>query len=146
MFTEHAMTFPAEQFVPVPAEQPPQSLVPLGEEILTPEQFFTYSRNSGVSWTGERRLLLAVLEEAVANFLRYRHATTTRGKRLFREEYEWFWSQEKNYLYAFETICDHLHLDPDYIRAGLQKCRRVSDAMPVTIETRRFASYRRVEL
>lgn len=88
-------------------------------EILTPEQFFVPARDTATSWTGERRLLFAVLEEAMVTFFRYKDLRTAQGKRLFREVCEWFWSEERNYLGAFETICDHLHLDADYMRAGL---------------------------
>lgn len=55
------------------------------EELLTPEQFFVPADRTGIAWTPERRLLLAVLEDAVVLFLRYRSDRTTRGKRLFRE-------------------------------------------------------------
>src|SRR5690242_10412161 len=105
MFSEHMMTLPAGQFLPASRESTPLSLAPSIDEIMLPEQLFTYARNAAATWTGEQRLLLAVLEDALANFFRYRGARTTRGKRLFREECEWFWSKEKNCLYAFETVC-----------------------------------------
>lgn len=146
MFSEHERVLPAGWFPPAPVEPTPQSLASLMDEIMTPEQFFAYARHSAARWTGEQRLLLAVLEDAISNFLRYKGSRSTRGKRLFREECEWFWSKEKNYLYAFETICDHLHLNPDYLRAGLQKLRLMVHAAPWIMEAGRATSYRRVEL
>lgn len=146
MFSEHVRTLPAGQFLPASIESSPQPPASVIDEIMTPEQFFTYARHSAASWSGEQRLLLAVLEDAIANFLRYKGSRTTRGRRLFREECEWFWSQEKHYLYAFETICDYLHLDPDYLRAGLQKLRLRVSAVPWIMETGRVVSYRRVEV
>jgi hypothetical protein len=92
----------------------------VAEEILVPEQFFTSSAHSQVSWTPERRLLLAVLEDAAAMFIRYCNDHTTRGKRLFRETREWFASTDRTSLCAFETICDYLNLDAEYIRLGLR--------------------------
>lgn len=91
------------------------------EEMLTPEQFFPAARDSAVAWNGERKLLLAVLQDAVAYFFRYRQDPTTRGKRLFRETHEWFWSTDRQWLCSFESICDNLHLDADYIRRGLKR-------------------------
>jgi hypothetical protein len=76
--------------------------------------------DSAVAWSGERKLLLAVLQDAVASFFRYRQDPTTRGKRLFRETHEWFWSTDRQWLCSFESICDNLHLDADYIRRGLK--------------------------
>jgi hypothetical protein len=100
-----------QQYFPAPAEG--LALQPLF--ILPPE--------SAVVWTGAQRLLLAVLQEAVHTFLKDYNACTTRGKRSFREAQIWFSSEEDRWLYAFESICQHLHLDPDYIRRGLTRCQ-----------------------
>jgi hypothetical protein len=94
---------------------------PSTAEMTLPEQFFRAADQSFVVWTGERRLLLAVLEEAVESFFRYRDATTRRRQRLFNETVEWFWDHDQRWLYSFETICQHLDLDADYIRGGLQR-------------------------
>ncbi|MGE0683989.1 MAG: hypothetical protein AB7P69_24175 [Candidatus Binatia bacterium] len=90
------------------------------EEALTPEQFFPPAMDSVVAWSGERKLLLAVLQDAVGSFFRYRKDPTTRGRRLFREIHEWFWSTDRQWLCSFESICDNLHLDANYIRRGLK--------------------------
>src|SRR5713101_6594058 len=52
------------------------------DETLLPEQFLTPAYESRRIWTGERRLLLGVLEEAVHSFFQYRSARTSRGKQL----------------------------------------------------------------
>lgn len=90
-------------------------------EMTLPEQFFRAANQSFAVWTGERRLLLAVLEEAVESFFRYRNAATRRRQRLFHETVEWFWSHDQGWLYSFETICQHLNLDAEYIRSGLER-------------------------
>jgi len=97
------------------------SLPSWSEEVLTPEQFFPSALDSAASWSGERKLLLAVLQDAVESFFRYRQDPTTRGKRLFRETHEWFWSTDRQWLCSFESICDNLHLDAAYIRRGLKR-------------------------
>jgi hypothetical protein len=94
---------------------------PSDAEMTLPEQFFRAANQSFAVWTGERRLLFAVLEEAVESFFRYRNATTRRGQRLFNETVEWFWDRDQGWLYSFETICQHLDLDAEYIRGGLQR-------------------------
>jgi len=103
------------------------------EEILFPEQFFTSAAHSQVSWTPERRLLLAALEDAAAMFIRYCNDHTTRSKRLFRETREWFASTDRTSLRTFETICDYLNLDAEYIRLGLRRLPtpNVARAMPL---------------
>lgn len=126
MYSEHAAALPSGQFSPSIATSVEKPLPSWADEVVTPEQFFFSALDSTASWTGERRLLLAVLEEAVATFIRYKDAATTRGKRLFREVREWFWSDECNYVCSFSGICDHLHIDPDYVRAGLASLQRAS--------------------
>jgi hypothetical protein len=106
----------------VPAfREPAQSLTSAPDEVMTPEQFFTPADRTAIAWPGERRLLLAVLEDAVASFLCYRHSQTKRGKRLFREDESWFTSLDQSSVFSFESICAHLNLDPDYIRRGLRQ-------------------------
>jgi len=90
-------------------------------EIILPEQIFRPGGESHAVWTGERRLLLAVLEVAVHSFFRYRDSRTRRGRRLFAETMAWFASGDQDWLYSFETICRHLDLDAEYIRGGLRR-------------------------
>jgi hypothetical protein len=104
---------------PAREENRPLSLSVPG--ILTPEQFFQRATNSARIWTGERRLLSAVLHNAVESLFRYRHDYTLRGRRLFQETHEWFWASHAQGLYSFESICAHLHLDADYIQGGLKR-------------------------
>ena len=85
---------------------------------VQPEQFSADQRNV-LRRTGEYRLLVAVLQDALECWFRYRNTRRIRGQRLFQEIEAWFLSRERNWLFAFECICDHLALDPDYIRRGL---------------------------
>jgi hypothetical protein len=98
-----------------------KSLASLPEDVMTPEQFFMPADRTAIAWTGERRLLLAVLENATASFLRYRNSQTKRGQRLFGEDEAWFMSSDQSWGCSFESICHQLNLDPDYIRRGLRQ-------------------------
>lgn len=110
-----------------------EQYVPPPEEGLVPQPLFILPSEPAVVWTGARRLLLAVLEEAIHTFLKYHDARTIRGKRAFREAQIWFSSKENHWLYAFESVCQHLHLDPDYIRRGLKlkRCQHASAELPL---------------
>ena len=93
----------------------------LPNNVLVPEQFFALALHSAAHWSGARYLLFAVLQDAVACWFRYRYARSTREKRLFRQTHDWFWAEDRHWLFAFERICEHLELDPDYIRRGLTR-------------------------
>jgi hypothetical protein len=75
------------------------------------------------SFVPERRLLLAVLEEAVATFHRHVVARGRRGRRLFREAETWMLSDDVSWPCSFQNICDMLAFDAGYLRTGLQRWR-----------------------
>lgn len=93
-----------------------QKLQPL---LCLPEQFFTDAVQSEAHWSGTRRLLFAVLQDAVACWFRYRRSRSSQGQQKFREIRDWFWTKDQDSLYTFESICTHLNLDAEYFRRGL---------------------------
>jgi len=94
----------------------------LEPETILPSQFFDRIQIDA-SLQPEKRLMLAVLEDAVGTFQKYVAATGRRGQRLFNEAEEWFSSEPGEWPFAFESICEALGLEPAYIRAGLRRWR-----------------------
>ena len=66
-----------------------------------------------------QRLMLAVLDRALADFRTYGAVPTARGRRLFTEVGAWFHSPGQG-PFDFETICHATGLDPDFVRKGLR--------------------------
>ncbi len=96
-------------------------------DILLPNQYFAAFRR-GRAVEGERRLMLAVLEDAVDSYRKYALARDPREQACFLEAREWFVSQDRSWLFAFENVCDVLEMNPDYLRSGLDKWRRALTA------------------
>jgi hypothetical protein len=92
-------------------------------DILLPNQYFAAFRR-GRAVEGERRLMLAVLEDAVDAYRKYAMARDPREQACFLEAKEWFSSDDRSWLFAFENICDVLEMNPDYLRGGLDRWRR----------------------
>ena len=65
------------------------------------------------------RLMLAVLEDAVNCYVKYHDAKSRRGQRIFREAKEWFFSDDSNWLFSYENICDLVGINPSYLRNGM---------------------------
>ncbi len=110
------------------------------------EQFFPFEQEPFIPWTGSRRLLLGVLQDALRSLLQYRSARSRLGKRIFREAQAWIWAEDQEWLYSFENICSHLQLDPNYIRQGLQQHLQVTQTDEEEKEHKRrsfFSAYRR---
>ena len=67
----------------------------------------------------ERQLMLAVLADAVRSYLGHRGARDRESRALVHETLAWFASPDRTTLFSFESICDALDIDPDYVRRML---------------------------
>ncbi len=104
----------------------------LQPDAILPAQFFQSLRTKG-RFDGERRLMIAVLEDAVNCFIKQIHATEPKARQLFLDAEEWVSDDDRTWFFSFANVCDTLDLDPDYVRQGLFKWRakerrRVGDA------------------
>ena len=108
------------------AEAAKQAAAPTGivnlieADTILPEQYFERIGSEHSAFP-EKRLMLAVLEDAVATFQRYVDARNRRGQRLFREAEEWVLSDDTEWPFAFENICHTLDIEPDFLRRGLSR-------------------------
>lgn len=102
-------------------------------ELLMPSQFFDRFRGAA-HLEGERRLMLAVLEDAVSCFQKYAGATRPRSKRLFKESEEWFLDTDGTWPFSFESVCSVLGFNAEYVRKRLMNWKEQLLAQPV--ETR----------
>lgn len=91
--------------------------IQLEPETVMPSQLFT--SGIGASLQPEKRLMLAVLEDAVAIYQRYVLSTRPLERQEFEETTAWIWSEDRRWPFSFLNVCDHLGLEPDRVRAGL---------------------------
>ncbi len=98
----------------------------LQPDPVLPLQLLTARR--GETAQGERRLLLAILEDAILCYRKHLFARDNRGRRLFREAEQWMRSDNRQLLFSFENVCDILGINPDYVRAELHRwrCRQLT--------------------
>jgi hypothetical protein len=87
-------------------------------DTLLPSQFFDRVRRRS-EHDGERRLMIAVLEDAVDVYRKQAGSRDPRGQQLFREAEEWIEDADRSWLFSFQNICDVLDIDADYLRRGL---------------------------
>jgi len=78
--------------------------------------------------SGEERLMLAVLEEALDTFRANLHATTRAEQLLFFRAEQWFGSNETAWPFSFVNICEALRLDVGGLRARLARWQVVERA------------------
>jgi hypothetical protein len=88
-------------------------------DTLLPEQFFSLLGRKPLQ--GEKRLLLAMLEDAVHCFQTYLLARKPHERRLFQEAEEWIDSKDSQWFFSFENICEILGIHPGRMRDALQR-------------------------
>jgi hypothetical protein len=91
----------------------------MGHALLEPEIILPSQLPCATVETPEKRLLLAVLEEAVWTYQRNLMATEPRGRALFTDVEAWFASEDSLPLYSFVAICEVIGLNATYVRSGL---------------------------
>ncbi len=82
--------------------------------FVDPRQAPIYHRDA--LETGESRLALAILEDALRCAVRHIDSPLAAQKQEAVEALEWIQSDEEHYWLAFEPICQRFDLDPDWIR------------------------------
>jgi len=96
-------------------------------KTVLPAQFFAGS-SPDASLQPEKRLMLAVLEEAVGTFQKNALSPHRRARRLFTDVEEWLGSEDRDWPFSFVNICQALGLEPHYLRAGLRRWREREQA------------------
>jgi hypothetical protein len=89
-------------------------------DALLPAQYYD---NHSKTLEPERRLLLALLVDAVRCYQTGITAPGGSRTRLFAEAERWLFKPQRNVPFAFEDICDVLEIDPAYLRRGLRRWR-----------------------
>jgi len=96
------------------------SAAPAGDvfapEAILPIQFFT-PRTIDLP---EKRLMLAVLEDAVLTLRRHVGDRDARAQRLVREVEQWMDARNRDWLFSFDNICAALNFNASAMRRGLR--------------------------
>ncbi|MGE0823405.1 MAG: hypothetical protein AB7G75_33375 [Candidatus Binatia bacterium] len=95
-------------------------LATLEADLMVPSQFFDRIRAERSSQP-EKRLMLAVMEDAIATFQKSVQGATRRQRRLLRETEEWIGSEDDSWPFSFENICVALDIEAEYLRKGIRE-------------------------
>lgn len=89
--------------------------------------------------SGEERLMLAVLEDAIDSFFKYFRATGEIGKQIFKETSAWIFETNSEWVFSFENVCDRLGISWSCLRQELSRGVRAQRARPSFLEGRKSA-------
>ena len=87
-------------------------------DVLCTDEYLHVYRGKP-SDTPERRLMAAVLRDAIDCYLRDCCAVHRHKKRSYREAEEWFFSGDDHGVFSLYNVCGILNLDPGYICRSL---------------------------
>jgi hypothetical protein len=96
-------------------------------DIMLPAQYFSVLRKTAPQGP-EYLLVIAMLQDAIECFQKYRWAVDDNGRQLYQDAHEWITSDDRNWPFSFENVCLLVNLNPDYVRAGLLRWGERADA------------------
>jgi hypothetical protein len=98
----------------------------LGCDALLPTQLYG-SRRGSAALEPLKRLMMAILLDALRCVQRNFEAATLRKRREFREAQNWVFTDRNDGIFSFNTVCSVLDTDPDLLRQRLIRfqCERV---------------------
>jgi len=76
--------------------------------------------------TPERRLMAAVLRDAIDCYIRDCFAVNRHKKRSYREAEEWFFNGDDHGVFSLQNVCGILNIDPGYIRRMLVRYKEMN--------------------
>ena len=96
-------------------------------ETLLPTQVYDPMRRP---LTPEKRLVIAILADALNCFQRYHVARILQGRRASTEAERWLMSGDRDWPFSFENVCDVLSIDAQLVRGALRDWRERPDRSP----------------
>jgi hypothetical protein len=87
-------------------------------DIILPSQYFGALGSVGLS--GEQRLMLAVLVDAINVLQSWQGGGNARKRRNFAEAAQWVNTRCTSYPFSFDSVCDALEIDSELLRSRLR--------------------------
>jgi len=92
-------------------------------DSVLPDQFAELFRSTQYR-SPEVRLAIAVLEDAIRTFFRYRSWRNRKERQMFNEVEAWFFTPNEDGVFSFENVCEVLRINAGYIRRGLLQVKQ----------------------
>lgn len=98
------------------------------------EEYVEQLRSRGVL-QAEKKLMLAVLSEALNTYLKYLAARDYRGKKRLQEVEQWLLEEETEWPFSFQNISESLGLNPSHFRHRLMQLKHAKSSQRLIRKT-----------
>lgn len=98
-------------------------------DIILPAQHFAAIQRKKFP-SGEHRLLVALIQDAIECFQKHMHARDAKRRQLFLDAQGWIGSEDDRGVFSFNNVCMLLGMNPDYVRQGLAHWSEQSKEVP----------------
>ena len=88
--------------------------------VPTAEKYFRVYRQTKPG-DSEKKLMFAVLVDAIRTYQKFAFSTSVRRRARFREEAAWFSNEQSDRVFSFANICQVFGLDPQLFRRELRR-------------------------
>jgi hypothetical protein len=114
---------------PARNDRTPEGLAELfAPDIVLPEQFFEGARRDSQA-SGEKALMLAVLEDGIRCFQEHLRNPRSNPRLLSQQAETWIRAVDYEWPFSFNNVCETLGIDPSALRAALLdwKAKRLAE-------------------
>ena len=92
-------------------------------DTMLPSQYFAAALRRRGALKPERRLIVAVLQDAIECYQKNLFARDGKARQLYADAEEWIDSDDRSHYFSFENICEILEMNPVFVRRGLHEWR-----------------------
>jgi hypothetical protein len=87
-------------------------------DVLLPMQYFGALKRKKYP-SGEHRLIVALMRDAVDCFQKYIHSVDAKRRQLYLDAEAWIGDEDDHRQFSFNNVCELLGMNSTYIREGL---------------------------
>lgn len=87
-------------------------------DVLLPVQYFAQLKRKKYK-SGEHRLVVAIMQDAVECFQKHIHARDSKRRQLYLDAETWIGEDDDLNVFSFNNVCALLSIDVEYVRKGL---------------------------
>ncbi len=95
--------------------------IPIKASLFQPDVMLPEQLRHRRLLSAEKRLMFAVLADAVECFQKYAFVPHRQARRLFAEADQWIYGGAGDWPFSFENICAALEIEAEYLRSGLER-------------------------